>query len=116
MTRTLVDLLIFDRKRRLSQTYQFHSSRLVREYAISTKTIEDSTIINGRCDRVLGYGGHPRKKDISFGLVAIEVKKRYGLGITASAQLVAYLGKFSRSLLAQVPLIMSSPSWTATAP
>lgn len=67
--------------------------RLVGEYAISTATVEDSTIINGRCDLVLGYGGHARKKDISFGLVAIEVKKRYGLGTSASAQLVAYLGK-----------------------
>lgn len=67
---------------------------MVGEYPIVTHTVEKSTVINGRCDLVLGYGGHPGKKDLSFGLVGIEIKKRYGLGTTASAQLVAYLGKY----------------------
>lgn len=86
LTRTIVDLLIFDRKRLLCQTSPFHTLRLVGEYPITTTTLEDSTIINGRCDLVR----HPRKKDLAFGLVAIEIKKRYGLGAGVSF-LLGYL-------------------------
>ncbi|KAL0632787.1 hypothetical protein Q9L58_008337 [Maublancomyces gigas] len=91
LTRTIVDLLIFDRKRLLSTACRFQSLRLVGEYPITTQTCEDDTIISGRCDLVLGYGGHSGKKDLDFGLVAVEIKRRYALPTTVSAQLVAYL-------------------------
>lgn len=50
--------------------------------------------MSGRCDLVLGYGGHPGKKDLDFGLVAVEIKRRYALPTTVSAPLVAYLGEW----------------------
>lgn len=92
LTRTIVDLLIFDRKKLLSTACRFQSLRIVGEYPISTQTSEADTIMSGRCDLVLGYGGHPGKKDLDFGLVAVEIKRRYALPTTVSAQLVAYLG------------------------
>lgn len=94
LTRTIVDLLIFDRKKLLSTACRFQSLRIVGEYSITTQTTEDDTVMSGRCDLVLGYGGHPGKKDLDFGLVAVEIKRRYALPTTVSAQLVAYLGKW----------------------
>lgn len=93
-TRTIVNLLIFDRKKLLSTACRFQSLRIVGEYPITTQTSEDDTLISGRCDLVLGYGGHRGKKDLDFGLVAVEIKKRYALPTTVSAQLVAYLGEW----------------------
>lgn len=99
LTRTFVNLLIFDRKCLLctipflATVGEYPISIMTLEDPISTMTWEDWTITNGRCDVVLGYGGHPRKKYLAFALVAVEIKKRDGLCATASAQLVAYLGK-----------------------
>lgn len=67
--------------------------RVIGEYQIDTKTVDQHITISGRCDYVLGYGGVPGKKDLDQGLVAIEVKKRYQL-LPNSPQLIGYLGLF----------------------
>lgn len=89
----MIDLILFDRLKLLDRGSPIKMFRVIGEYQIDTKTVDQHITISGRCDYVLGYGGVPGKKDLDQGLVAIEVKKRYQL-LPNSLQLIGYLGLF----------------------